>query len=72
MSTLRIAATPKLCKDCKWIAGICFDLSLAKCTHVSAYSHRSEYLVTGNTLIRYCSSEREGDCGPDGKNWEPK
>ncbi len=64
---------PKFCKDCKWIV---LDkdsgLRYARCGHEKATLDSPDYLVDGETRNFYCSSERMGWCGPEGKLWEAK
>lgn len=71
------------CRDCKWSRpkpgpfGFGRAYKFARCASPSAMG--AEYLVhPGNSSEKYCSVERYDygehtkNCGPGGKNWEPK
>jgi len=67
---------PKLCKDCKHFKDNSKNASVASACGVRLSNHlciQKTSLVTGELLYFDAEIERNyGDCGKDGKLWEPK
>ena len=75
-----MSEAPKLCKDCKharayWAKRVLSGWKWASCARLSSETVSP---VTGererHVLFDYCYNERGyyGDCGPQGKFWEPR
>ena len=67
----------KLCKDCHHFMPADDTSVMERCSHRQAAWTTGPDLVMGNqpqTKQSYCMSMRgaSGECGPDGKLWEPK
>ena len=60
----------KFCKDCKWsVKGVRGFDEYSKCLHTEAYKHD----LVANTGRAYCEEERRnGKCGVEAKNFEPR
>jgi hypothetical protein len=65
-----------LCKECKYAKWRPWYLMLWRCTRVKVAETVKVDPVTGPVVTKAhyesCFSARYGDCGKDGKYWQPK